>query len=306
MHLALKPLTQCKILIVDDDEIIRVSLQAIMEDYFEVETLAMGLQTLDYCKSNIPDLILLDVNLPDISGLDVCRALKQNILFEHVPIVFITATYDTDSQNACWEAGAADFIGKPVIASTLIHRTTNHVENKLRLEVLMDLTYKDSLTGLYNRHYLEKEVCNSLKQSERDKKPFSVLMIDIDHFKLYNDHYGHLQGDICLKQIADVFANTLKRPHDVTTRFGGEEFLIVLPYTDIKGMTHVCKQIILQINESNIEHSQSSIGHVTVSIGGVTSQKQSTMGLNKLISLADEELYCAKRDGRNCYKLQVV
>eukprot|EP00493_Phyllostaurus_siculus_P026196 UN26541 len=122
MHLALKPLTQCKILIVDDDEIIRVSLQAIMEDYFEVETLAMGLQTLDYCKSNIPDLILLDVNLPDISGLDVCRALKQNILFEHVPIVFITATYDTDSQNACWEAGAADFIGKPVIASTLIHR----------------------------------------------------------------------------------------------------------------------------------------------------------------------------------------
>ncbi|CAM4143132.1 GGDEF domain-containing response regulator [Pseudoalteromonas ostreae] len=305
MHLALKPLTQCKILIVDDDEIIRVSLQTIMEDYFEVETLSMGSQVLDYCKSNIPDLILLDVNLPGVSGLEICTELKQNIAFEHVPIVFITASYDTDSQNACWEAGATDFISKPVTVSTLIHRTKNHVENKLRLEVLMELTYKDSLTGLYNRHYLEEEVGNALKQSEREKKPFSVLMIDIDHFKLYNDHYGHLQGDICLKQIANVFADTIKRPHDVAIRFGGEEFLIVLPYTDLEGMTHVCKQIILQLNKSNIEHSQSSTGQVTVSIGGVTYDKQNIMGLNELISLADEGLYCAKRDGRNCYKLQV-
>lgn len=306
MHLELKPLTQCKVLIVDDDEIIRVSLHAIMEDYFKVETLATGPDVLAYCKNTIPDLILLDVNLPGINGLEICKTLKQNVAFTHVPIIFITATYDIDSQNACWEAGASDFIGKPVAASTLIHRATNHLENKLRLEELMVLTYKDSLTGLYNRHYLEEEISNALKQSERDKKPFSMLMIDIDYFKLYNDHYGHLQGDTCLKQLADVLANATKRPHDVAVRFGGEEFLIALPYTNIEGMTHVCEEIVLQLSKLNVEHCQSPLKQVTVSIGGVTYDKQSTMQMNDLILQADEALYKAKRSGRNCYKLQSI
>jgi len=195
--------------------------------------------------------------------------------------------------------GGTDFISKPVIASTLIHRTRNHIENKLRLEKLTELTYKDSLTGLYNRHYLEQEVANSLRLSDRDKTPFSILMIDIDFFKLYNDKYGHLQGDKCIKEIATVLLNVIKRPQDMAVRFGGEEFLVVLPDTDYAGMKHISDHIMSQLCDLNIAHSESVYEHVTLSIGGITRYPPSAMNLRALISAADEHLYEAKRSGRN-------
>ena len=303
MPLNLKPHSECKIFVVDDDEMVRLTLQNILEEHFLVEVFSSGFSILDFCSNNIPDLILLDVNLPDINGLEVCRKLRLRAYFEHIPIVFITATYDTNSQNACWEAGATDFIGKPIIASTLLHRSINHLENKLRLERLIDLTYKDALTELFNRHYLDLEVSNLFKQSIRDKQIFSLLMIDIDYFKAYNDMYGHPQGDKCLKELAIVLNKVIKRPQDIAIRYGGEEFLVVLPQTKIEGVELICQRIQAELNHKLIEHLESTFNQVTVSIGGAVYNNDGELSLEELIAIADQQLYKAKKMGRNQYRL---
>ncbi|MEZ7275839.1 diguanylate cyclase [Pseudoalteromonas sp. 68 DY56-GL68] len=303
MPLSLKPLSQCKVFIVDDDEMVRLSLGVILEDHFSVDAYSSGQAVLEACEDLLPDLILLDINLPDISGLDICRRLKAKPTFENIPIIFITSTYDTEYQNACWEAGASDFIGKPITASTLIHRTKNHLENKLRLEKLLQLTYKDSLTGLFNRHYLDLEVANVFKQTSRERKPFSLLMLDIDFFKLYNDQYGHPQGDACLKIIADVIERSIQRPQDIAIRYGGEEFLVILPFTDFDGVKFICDRISAELEAINIPHVKSLWGRATVSIGGVIYEHQNKVSFNELINCADKALYAAKNDGRNCFRL---
>ncbi len=303
MFLSLKPLSQCKVFIVDDDEMARLSLGVILEDHFFVDAYSSGQAVLEACEDLLPDLILLDINLPDISGLDICRRLKAKATFENIPIIFITSNYDTGCQNACWEAGSTDFIGKPITASTLIHRTKNHLENKLRLEKLIELTYKDPLTGLFNRHYLDLEVANVFKQTSREKKPFSLLMLDLDFFKLYNDQYGHLQGDACLKLIADVIERSIQRPQDIAIRYGGEEFLIILPYTDFEGVKFICDRISTELETINIPHVKSIWGRATVSIGGVIYEHQNKVSFNELINCADKALYAAKSDGRNCFRL---
>lgn len=303
MCLSLKSFTECNVLIVDDDEMIRFTLQMILDEYFNIRAFEYGKAVIEYCKSFTPDLILLDVNLPDIDGLEICKQLKANSNFENVPVVFITSSYSTESQNACWEAGASDFISKPITASTLIHRTKNHLENKLRLEKLLQLTYKDSLTGLFNRHYLDLEVANVFKQVSREKKPFSLLMLDLDFFKLYNDQYGHPQGDACLKLIADVIERSIHRPQDIAIRYGGEEFLIVLPYTDFDGVKFICDRISAALETINIPHVKSIWGRATVSIGGVIYEHQNNVSFDELINCADKALYAAKSDGRNCFRL---
>nr|WP_193988265.1 diguanylate cyclase [Lelliottia steviae] len=303
MCLSLKPFSECNVLIVDDDEMVRFTLQMILDEHFNIKAFEYGKAVIEYCKSFTPDLILLDVNLPDIDGLEICKQLKANSNFENVPIVFITSSYDTESQNACWEAGATDFIGKPITASTLIHRTKNHIENKLRLEKLLQLTYRDSLTGLFNRHYLDLEVANIFKQTLREKKSISILLLDIDNFKLYNDHYGHPQGDVCLKIIADVVNRSIHRPQDIAIRYGGEEFLIILPYTDFDGVQFICDRIYEELALINIPHVKSLFGRATVSIGGVIYEHQNNVSFEELVSCADKALYTAKSEGRNCFRL---
>lgn len=303
MLLSLKPLSQCKVFIVDDDEMVRLSLGVILEEHFDVDVYSSGQTVLEACEDILPDLILLDINLPDINGLDICKQLKGKTEFDNVPIIFITSSYNTESQNSCWEAGASDFIGKPITASTLIHRTKNHLENKLRLEKLLQLTYKDSLTGLFNRHYLDLEVANVFKQASRDKLPFSLLMLDIDFFKLYNDHYGHLQGDICLKIVADVIERSIQRPLDAAIRYGGEEFLVILPFTDFEGVKFICDRISKELKAINVPHVKSNWGRATISIGGVIFEHQSNVSFDDLVNCADEALYAAKSAGRNCFRL---
>ncbi|MEO2280817.1 GGDEF domain-containing response regulator [Pseudoalteromonas pernae] len=306
MHLDLKPLSECRVLVVDDEEVSRITLLTLLGEHYTVEALVDGNQVIPYCERQKPDLILMDVNMPGVCGLDVCKTLKSREDLADIPVVFVTATFDLDAQNACWEAGATDFISKPVAASTLIHRTRNHLENKLHVDQLVKLTFRDSLTELYNRHYLNVEIESVIKQAVRSQEPIGVLMMDLDYFKAYNDHYGHQQGDQCLRQVAACITNTIRRPQDIAIRYGGEEFLVVLPFTNEEGVSCVAQQILDAVAQQNIAHEKSPLNRVSISIGGVCCTNAHEYSLFQLISIADKALYNAKHEGKNQSRISLV
>ncbi len=297
----IKPYEECNVLIVDDEQMSRMLLESILESVFTCFTAASGEEAIAYCKANLPDLVLLDMNMPDINGLDVCTALKASPETNHIPVIFVTSTMDIDSENACWEVGASDFVMKPVNASTLTHRIKTHLQNKLRTEFLEMMTFHDQLTGLYNRMYLTNEIPLLIKQVARDKSTVGAIMIDIDYFKLFNDTYGHLEGDICLQKVAQIVSDTVKRPKDAVIRFGGEEFLVILPYIDHQGTKLVANQLVEAVADAKISHGKGIENRVSISAGFAVWKACDVVEENvaALIEEADISLFEAKELGRN-------
>ncbi|MEZ7225398.1 diguanylate cyclase [Alteromonas sp. DY56-G5] len=297
----IKPYTECNVLIVDDEPMSRMLLESILELVFTCATAESGEEAISYCEANLPDLVLLDMNMPDISGLDVCSALKASPETNHIPVIFVTSTMDIESENACWEVGASDFVMKPVNASTLTHRIKTHLQNKLRTEFLKMMTFHDQLTGLYNRMYLTNEIPLLIKQVARDKGTVGAIMIDIDYFKLFNDTYGHLEGDICLQKVAQIVSDTVKRPKDAVIRFGGEEFLVVLPYIDHQGTKLVAHQLVEAVAKARIPHGKGIENRVSISAGFAVWKATDVVedDVAALIEDADISLFEAKELGRN-------
>ncbi|KHT53066.1 diguanylate cyclase [Alteromonas macleodii] len=297
----IKPYAECNVLIVDDEPMSRMLLESILESVFTCATAESGEEAISYCEANLPDLVLLDMNMPDISGLDVCSALKASPETNHIPVIFVTSTMDIESENACWEVGASDFVMKPVNASTLTHRIKTHLQNKLRTEFLEMMTFHDQLTGLYNRMYLTNEIPLLIKQVARDKGTVGAIMIDIDYFKLFNDTYGHLEGDICLQKVAQIVSDTVKRPKDAVIRFGGEEFLVVLPYIDHQGTKLVAHQLVEAVANARIPHGKGIENRVSISAGFAVWKATDVVedDVAALIEDADISLFEAKELGRN-------
>ena len=297
----IKPYAECNVLIVDDEPMSRMLLESILESVFTCATVESGEEAISYCEANLPDLVLLDMNMPDIDGLDVCTALKASPETNHIPVIFVTSTMDIESENACWEVGASDFVMKPVNASTLTHRIKTHLQNKLRTEFLEMMTFHDQLTGLYNRMYLTKEIPLLIKQVARDKGTVGAIMIDIDYFKLFNDTYGHLEGDICLQKVAQIVSDTVKRPKDAVIRFGGEEFLVVLPYIDHQGTKLVAHQLVEAVANARIPHGKGIENRVSISAGFAVWKATDVVedDVAALIEDADISLFEAKELGRN-------
>ena len=190
---------------------------------------------------------------------------------------------------------------KTVNASTLTHRIKTHLQNKLRTEFLEMMTFHDQLTGLYNRMYLTKEIPLLIKQVARDKGTVGAIMIDIDYFKLFNDTYGHLEGDICLQKVAQIISDTVKRPKDAVIRFGGEEFLVVLPYIDHQGTKLVAHQLVEAVANARIPHGKGIENRVSISAGFAVWKAMDVVedDVAALIEDADISLFEAKELGRN-------
>jgi len=179
--------------------------------------------------------------------------------------------------------------------STAIELYENNVE-------LSDKVYIDSLTGIYNRRFLEDSLKRISLSLLRSGGVLSLMMIDIDYFKKYNDTYGHSDGDVCLKEIAKIIGNTLLRPDDFVARYGGEEFTVVLPYTDENGACHIAEKILINVRERNILHEKSEVAdRITVSIGLTTINSNYSQSGNDYIKQADMALYQSKQNGRNRY-----
>ena len=290
------------VLIIDDEEISREILLSMLSDSFHCKALASGLQLIAHCEMRKPDLIILDMQMPEISGLDVCKALKQDDRFSDIPVIFVTANTDTQTQDACWEAGASDFVTKPVTPSTLRHRAYHQIQNKLRIDLLNHLTFHDQLTGAYNRHYLAAEIPQTIRQIARERGSVAVIMLDIDYFKGFNDTYGHLDGDVCLRSVAKAIEREIKRPIDCLIRYGGEEFCVLLPNTDSKGCRHVAENIVRAVRNLGINNVASPKGLITISAGYYVTSPISETDVNQIILEADLSLFDAKESGKNQVK----
>lgn len=294
-----KELSECRALIVDDDQTSQLVLDAILQDIIITECNDDSLNMVEYCLQTKPDMVLLDLNMPGKDGITVCKELKANKDTADIPVVFITGSDKPEDQDRCWEAGASDFINKPVVASTLQHRVKNLLLSKIRLDLLTEQTFRDQLTGLYNRYYMHAEIPAIFKHCVRENASFGVMMIDIDNFKSFNDTYGHLEGDNCLAQVAGALTHTLRRPQDKILRYGGEEFVVFLPNTEQEGMKQLAQAMCTNVENLNIENAASGNGVVTISVGYVVTHADYQTSLGKLVNEADQALFEAKQAGKN-------
>lgn len=163
-------------------------------------------------------MIILDVVMNDMDGLEACRRLKQDPSLRDIPVIFVTSSRDNDDEDDCWDAGGVDFLLKPVNAKTLLNRVKVHLTLKFQADLLRQMAYLDGLTGVFNRRYFDDFLLRQVAQVRRTGEPLSILLLDIDYFKQYNDCYGHLAGDDCLRKVADYLKSAIRRPLDMVAR----------------------------------------------------------------------------------------
>jgi diguanylate cyclase (GGDEF)-like protein len=288
------------ILIVDDERVnIEVLGETLSSDY-EILVATSGPEALKIAFEQIPDLILLDIVIPDMDGYEVCARLKADSRTRAVPIIFITAMNQELDEAKGLTAGAIDYITKPIRPLTVKARVNNHMELKRYQDFLEDLSTTDGLTGIPNRRKFDEFLQREWGRALRNQTPISLVLIDIDFFKAYNDHYSHLAGDDCLRLLARTIASSVRRPTDLVARYGGEEFTCLLPEVDSEGADWVAKQILERVDNLKIPHTYSAAAdHVTVSMGVATMIPKTGENATVLIQKADDLLYEAKRNGRN-------
>lgn len=299
-----------KILIVDDEPEIKELLSFILQRAGHSITQAgSGDEALELVRSLVfrPDLILMDVNMPGMDGYESTREIRK-VYGEHwIPIIFITAEDDIAGFEEGIECGGDDYLVKPFNPAVLqakVKAFTRIAEAQNRLEDLIAeltmLSQQDSLTRLYNRRSLMHRAEQAWQMAERENSDLSIIMMDVDHFKAYNDSYGHVEGDECLVAVSDVVRSCVFREVDLIGRYGGEEFIIVLPGTPVEGAVQVAEKVCSALALKKIEHKSSfSKGYVTASFG-VACRVSSHGNIQELITDADELLYRAKAKGRDC------
>lgn len=286
------------ILLVEDDDISALICTQSLSDTYHIERVTDGETAIEYCQIKSPDLILMDINMLGISGLETCKMLKSNAVTENIPVIFITAYSDPLIEDQCWDVGCVDFINKPFSVKTLRHRVKAHLTVKQLTDKLKRLATYDGLTNIPNRFFFDGYFLEQAKLAARLQSSLGLLIIDIDYFKQYNDTYGHLKGDECLKLVAKTLSESVERPTDCVARYGGEEFVIVLPNTNLEGVKFLAEKLVVEIAELNLPHSSSPFDKLTVSIGG-TVIEQGSLDLQKVIARSDKNLYQAKNSGRN-------
>jgi diguanylate cyclase (GGDEF)-like protein len=289
-----------RILIVDDEPINLRVLANLFRHKHDVVVATSGERALALAKTNPPDLVLLDALLPGLDGFDVCRKLKSDETTARAAVIFVTAHNDPSLETKALELGAVDFITKPINPPVVMARANTHLLLKHQTDQLRRLSNVDGLTGIANRRYFDEFLHKEWRRAVRSNTPISVVMCDVDHFKLYNDHYGHLMGDDCLTRLATAMQANVRRPADLVARYGGEEFVVVLPETDLPGARDRAETIRQAVSDLNMPHEASSVGdHVTLSLGAATAYPRPGHRPLELSKLADDLLYKSKESGRN-------
>ena len=310
------------ILLVDDDPGAIQLLGNILSGSGRLRFATNGIDAIRLTREAAPDLMLLDAEMPGMSGFQVCKALKAEDSLVDFPVIFVTSHSEAAFEVAGFEIGAADFIAKPVSASLVRARVDTQLRAKHRADELRRNATTDVLTGISNRRQFGVQLDKECRRSQRSGEPVALLMIDVDHFKPFNDRYGHVAGDACLRAVADALTAVCQRPGDLVARFGGEEFVLLLPQTPRRGAEHLAQRVLEAIEMLGIAHDASpTSGSVTVSVGVACYDEQSVNWRapssesrfvddtasrsfpTNLIQAADFAMYAAKHAGRAHGKL---
>ncbi len=298
-----------RIMIVDDNEdMLTIYRRVLKNEGFEVHTATSGDECLEQLATVRPDIFLLDVMLPDCNGIDLVKQIKSQPAFANSFVVLLSGLItDSSSKITGLEAGALDYLARPISNKELVARMKSLVSILNFQESLENiskgfetLSITDGLTGISNRRHFDQVLSLEFSRHARSGKELSLIMLDIDHFKLFNDHYGHVQGDKCLQQISQVLNAGATRPSDLIARYGGEEFVCILPETGLQGALRIAEKIRNGIGELHIPHAWSEVTpYVTASLGVVSLNGNALVTVSEIIALADELMYRAKSRGRN-------
>lgn len=292
------------ILIIDDDVNTIQLLRGMLKDQAQLLFATSGARGIELAAQRQPQLILLDIDMPEMDGYEVCRRLKARADTRDCAVIFVTANTDMNSEVAGLDAGAVDFITKPLNPPVVSARVRTHLRLQNDAAARIQLVNKDGLTHLFNRRYVDQHLRQEFSRHLRQNLPLGIAFVDIDHFKNYNDQYGHQQGDLCLRQIADVVADATRRPGEIAARYSGKQFLCVLPYHTNAHLKLYSELICERVNELQIPHSNSSCATiVTVSVGAVSKMPHEAISIEKFIAEADQALTFAKANGRNNYRV---
>ena len=310
------------VLLVDDQAMIaeavrRALLQYPGIDFHYCSDPMRAIEVAEHIKTTV---ILQDLIMPNVDGLTLVRQYRDHPATCDIPIIVLSTKEEPSVKSEAFAAGANDYLVKLPDQVELIARLRYHsrayvnqlqrdeayralrqsqkqlLEKNLELERLTNL---DGLTGLSNRRYLDEYMAVEWSRAARERTPLAVLMIDVDDFKLYNDTYGHVAGDEVLKQVAGAIRLGSERPADLATRYGGEEFMVILPSTPYSGTEAAAEKLRRRVEQLAISHSGSASGHVTVSIGGAATMPSRGESALQLIKAADRALYLAKKGGKN-------
>ena len=304
-----------RVLIVDDDSNVIAALHALLGRDCTLRAARNGIDALRLAREEPPELVLLDIEMPGMDGIEVCRHLKADPRLVDVPVIFLTRHEAAETQVEGLAAGAVDFIVKPPRGPVVLARIRTHLRLTQMSQALRAAALTDSLTGVGNRRVWDQTLPREWLRCLRAGAPLSVMMIDVDHFKAYNDKHGHILGDTCLRAVARALQSCVQRQADLLARYGGEEFAVLLPGTDRAGAMAQATRMLQALTLANLPHGASPVGpQVTVSIGLASfdahcaawlhrpddSQPQmlAALGLPELMLAADAALYRAKQAGR--------
>jgi diguanylate cyclase (GGDEF)-like protein len=287
------------ILIVDDENMNLKVLTHILGLEYTIYTSNNGINAIEKAKEYMPDLILLDILMPDMDGYVTLSELKKIKEVQKIPVVFITGLNSDEDEEKGLSLDAADYITKPFSAMIVKLRVRNQIQIVNQMRTIERLSMIDQLTNIPNRRSFDERLNMEWKQAIREQTPISILMIDVDKFKNVNDKYGHQQGDIVLQSIANTFSHSFRRPGDFAARWGGEEFVVLLPNTQFEGATEIAEKIRSDIENMLITGSGGLNLSVTVSIGVNSLIPGQNDSVDAFLSSADNALYAAKDAGRN-------
>jgi diguanylate cyclase (GGDEF)-like protein len=290
-----------RILLIDDSpSSLRLLVEALRGSY-RVHVATSGAEALGIVARERPDLVLLDIVMPEMDGYEVCRRLKRSVRTRDVPVIFVTAQADESDEAEGFELGGVDYIRKPFRLPLVLARIRTHLELASLRQRLEDQSRLDPLTGISNRATFDTMLADAWAASRESGLPMALVLADVDHFKAYNDHYGHQAGDEALRRVATAIAEGVRREAgEVAARFGGEEFAVLLPEADQGAARRVAERVRSAVEALAIPHAYSSAAdRVTLSVGLATAIGDLVAAPRNLVEAADAALYRSKGAGRN-------
>jgi len=292
------------LLIIDDDEANIVILTHTLGEEYTVYTVTDGIHAVEKAEEYMPDLILLDIVMPEMDGYQILAELKKSEKTRKIPVIFITGLDSIKDEEKGLSLDVADYIPKQPFSALIVKlRVRNQIQIINQFRTIQHLSMIDQLTNIPNRRSFDERLHMEWNQAIRERTPISILMADIDKFKDLNDTYGHQQGDVALQIIAQVFSQACRRPGDLGARWGGEEFAALLPNTPLDGALNVAEKIRASVESALIPRADGSNINLTISIGVNAQKPVQGSSVDDFLSHADKALYAAKEAGRNriCY-----